>query len=69
MLGIIDSMFMLANIIFCPIVGKHMSRVGRKNVILLAYVFLLTATFGYGLASYITNTWAFFFVTLTFRFI
>lgn len=36
-----------------PIVGSNLQRIGRKNSILIGYSLCITATFGFGLISYI----------------
>jgi MFS family permease len=51
LVGIIFSMFQLALIIFSPIVGASMSRVGRKNMILMGFGTIILCTIGYGAIS------------------
>jgi hypothetical protein len=46
-------MFQFAYLIFAPIVGGNLQRIGRKTSIIIGYAFIVMASVGYGLLVYI----------------
>lgn len=50
-------MFQVAYLMVAPLVGSNMQRIGRKNSILIGYTLCMLATVGFGLISYVPQTW------------
>jgi hypothetical protein len=48
-------MFQLAYLIFAPIIGANLQRLGRKTSILTGYGFIVLATIGFGTLVYIVD--------------
>ncbi len=55
--------------IFSPIVGLLLEKLGRKNAALLGFVIVVVATFGMGLTALIVNDYAFLYVSIVIRFV
>lgn len=48
-------MFQLAYLIFAPIIGGNLQKIGRKTAIVSGYVLITIATFGFGLLVYVDD--------------
>ena len=62
-------MFQLAYLIFSPIIGGNLQKIGRKTAIVLGYAIIVLATVGFGLLVYIENDLWFMIAGLICRFI
>ena len=50
-------------------IGATMQRVGKKNYLIIGFVFLITSTLGFATLYYTTEKWVFFAGAVIFRFI
>ncbi len=48
-------MFQLAYLIFAPIIGANLQRMGRKTSIIIGYGFIVLATIGFGSIVYVQD--------------
>lgn len=55
--------------IFSPIVGSLLEKLGRKNAALIGFVIVVIATVGMGLTAFIVNDNAFLYASIVIRFI
>ena len=62
--GCLMAVFPVGFLITAPIVGQHMGRLGRKNVVLTGVFIFTLATLGFGLAAYAQSKWTFYFVSM-----
>ena len=52
-------MFQLAYLIFAPIIGANLQKIGRKTAIIAGYGMIVGATVGFGLLVYINEEYEF----------
>jgi len=52
-IGIILAMFQVAYLLFAPVVGMNLDRVGRKNMIMMGTTICILATLSFGLSSHL----------------
>ena len=43
--------YQIASMVISPIVGMKMDRIGRKNCIIIGFIFIVSATLGFGLLA------------------
>jgi hypothetical protein len=61
-------MFQLAYLVFSPIIGGNLQKIGRKTAIVSGYGIIVMATVGFGLLVYIRNDLGFMVASLLLRF-
>lgn len=69
MVGIVLSMFEFAVLVCSPIVSMTLSKVGRKNYILIGTTSIILASIGFGLLVYVHNDMVFFVLSVVCRFV
>lgn len=69
MVGTVLSMFELGVLLCSPLVSMSLSKVGKKNFILIGALSTITASIGFGLLVYIQNDKLFFALSICMRFI
>lgn len=69
MVGTILALFEVAIMIGSPIVSLIMPKIGRKNCIILGNLFMVIASYGFGLLVYVYDDTWFFTLSLILRFI
>jgi MFS family permease len=48
-------MFQFAYLIFAPIIGGNLQRIGRKSAMLSGYILITLAALGFGLLVFVEN--------------
>mmetsp|Transcript_16673 Transcript_16673/g.15964 ORF Transcript_16673/g.15964 Transcript_16673/m.15964 type:complete len:109 (+) Transcript_16673:96-422(+) len=54
--GMILSVFHLTTLLTTPFVGQYLHLIGRKNALVLSYIFATFAAIGYALLAFIEST-------------
>ena len=67
--AIVLAMYQVSRLILSPFIGSSMHKVGRKNYIIIGFLFMIFSTVGFGALDFVTNKWLFFSGALIFRFI
>lgn len=65
--GILMAIFPVGFLITAPIIGVYGEKVGRKNIVIIGVILITFATLAFGLASYFTNTWLFYSMSMLAR--
>lgn len=66
--AIVLAMYQVSRLILSPCIGSSMHRVGRKNYIIIGFLFMIFSTIGFGALDFVSNKWLFFSGALIFRF-
>ena len=69
MVGVVLAMFELGILMISPLVSIFMAKIGRKNLIILGNVFMISASIGFGLLVYVENDITFYVLSLVLRLI
>lgn len=67
MVGIVLSMFEAGILISSPFVSMLLSKVGRKNFVIIGNILMVVASMCFGLLVYVENDTVFFILSLIFR--
>ena len=68
-MGIILAMYQVSRLLLSTVIGSTLYRVGKKNYIIIGFLFMLIATVGFLLLFYVNDSVLFFGLAIAFRFI
>jgi MFS family permease len=65
--GFILSIFHFSTLVITPIMGKQLHKIGRKNALVISYVFATAAALGYCALSFVESTTMFYIGSIIIR--